>query len=118
MEHCTDCGTCTELFDHHCDILNVCISCRTFKYFTLFFFYLGTQMYTIAYSDYLLICRMQEKVELKITEELLFAQVFSSVFGTIMMGVAFGFLYCTVPTKFGEENRETDEALDQIRFLY
>ena len=41
MEHCRDCGTCCELFDHHCDMLNVCVTGRNFKYFFIFFFYFG-----------------------------------------------------------------------------
>ena len=39
MYHCKSCNVCCELYDHHCDVFQVCICGKNYKYFILFFVY-------------------------------------------------------------------------------
>lgn len=115
IEHCDDCGTCCELFDHHCDILSVCISARTFKFFFLFFFYFGLNWLIIVGSHFILSMRLDNRLRIRIDEELLFVQVFSVLFGIIFIGVAIGFSTCTCPCPsncIGETSQETIECIE------
>lgn len=35
--HCTDCNVCTEFYDHHCGVFQVCVAGKTYKFFILVF---------------------------------------------------------------------------------
>ena len=118
MEHCTDCGTCCELYDHHCDMLNVCVTARNFKYFFLFFFHFAIKLLIIAGSGFVLKGRFKESLKIRIGEEFLFCQVFSIIFGIIFFCVAFGFLNCAAPTYFADYSKEVEDNMDYLRFLY
>ena len=48
MSHCEDCGTCSELYDHHCGVVGVCICAANYKYFVLFLMYGGASIISIA----------------------------------------------------------------------
>ena len=48
MNHCIDCGTCSELYDHHCGVIGVCICGKNYKYFVLFITYGGASIMAIA----------------------------------------------------------------------
>lgn len=50
--HCRDCGVCVEGFDHHCDIVGLCIGDANFKPFILFLAYLGLSAGTMGLSNF------------------------------------------------------------------
>ena len=119
MQHCDDCGTCCELYDHHCDMLNVCITSRNFKYFFLFFFYVGLQLLIVVISDFVLSRSFKEGLGIKIEEDLMFCQAFGIVFGLIFFGVAFGFLNCAAPLPCSDEfSIEIEDNMSYLRFRY
>lgn len=48
--HCNDCNVCTEFYDHHCGVMQVCVSAKTYKFFLLVIIHGFTQMATAAVS--------------------------------------------------------------------
>jgi len=40
--HCTDCGVCVEVHDHHCPWVGTCVGHRNVKYFCGFLFWTAT----------------------------------------------------------------------------
>lgn len=46
--HCWQCKVCTELHDHHCDYLAVCVCAKNYKYFILTMAYFALE--TLAFS--------------------------------------------------------------------
>jgi hypothetical protein len=48
--HCGQCGVCSELHDHHCDILQICICAKNYKYFILFAAYASLQCIATIFS--------------------------------------------------------------------
>ena len=43
--HCSDCGVCNELHDHHCDVVQVCVCGANFKYFILFMYHAANMFF-------------------------------------------------------------------------
>lgn len=48
--HCFQCGVCSELHDHHCDVIQVCICAKNYKYFILFVAYASLECVTAIFS--------------------------------------------------------------------
>ena len=38
--HCSNCDYCVEEYDHHCGVVGSCVAKRTFRFFTLYFYFL------------------------------------------------------------------------------
>ena len=38
--HCVNCDYCVQEYDHHCGVLGSCVARRTFRFFTLYFYFL------------------------------------------------------------------------------
>ena len=39
--HCKICQVCVDLYDHHCDIFDICVCAKTYKFFILVLFYVA-----------------------------------------------------------------------------
>lgn len=84
--YCKICKVCVELYDHHCDIFDICVCAKTYKFFILLIFYTALTFLQLLFSFYrLLQCFKNEELkkhfELRI--DLLF--VIFAVVGGLML---------------------------------
>lgn len=48
--HCPECGCCNEYHDHHCDVVQVCVCSRNYKFFIQMMFHAGNIFLSVVIS--------------------------------------------------------------------
>lgn len=98
MRHCEYCGTCSELYDHHCGVFNVCICAKNFKYFILTLLYLGATLLSIASANMYVISHCTNPSIRSFLDILLaFPMSFSATLGTMLCVISLCLLYAGLP---------------------
>lgn len=103
--HCDECKVCSDMHDHHCGVLQVCVCAKNYKYFVLFIFYSSMQLITTAISIVVIpTCYTNEKLK----------ELYSNIFRYLLaigLGV-FGVVLLMITCVFVSDSPSCSETPD------
>ena len=85
IRHCNECNTCSEFYDHHCGVVQVCICGANMKFFLLTIFYaamifasfaIAMTLFINSLNNHILKDHYREEVSFPIVGGTIFAIVF------------------------------------------
>ena len=122
MYHCEDCGTCCEMFDHHCGVFGVCICKANFKYFILFICHGGLSLIILAASIDCMISNCTNKIIEEILTNLYEGYVFAGIItGISYIGISICLLCASLPMCDSDRVNtfdETHHAHQRLKFYH